>query len=558
MRSMNIKGGTADQPLSKAMKPKTNAQMIARYLAAMGCRHAFGMPGGEVLVLLDALTEVGIEFTLCKHENAAGYMAEGSWHATGAPGILLTTIGPGLSNAINSVANALQEQVPLIVLSGCIDAAEAEQFTHQVMDQSALMKPVTKAQYRVSGGTAAQVIQKALARAVADPPGPVHVDLPVGLAAESAEDIAISARAAGGGGWPDGATLKAAAAHLGQAKKPIILAGLGALHHGAGAAITALAQARDIPVITTYKAKGVMNEADPLCLGGHGLSPLSDTRILPLLAASDCVLLAGYDPIEMRSGWIRPWAVVAAIELSHADCDHGMFGSSVRIVGNIATLMAELDAALPDPTAIWPDGAPQAARLALKSDFSGLDRGLDHWGSHAVFRTLQAMAPEGAVITADSGAHRILLTQMWQCSRPRELLQSAGFCSMGVAVPLAIGHAIAAPETPVVAVVGDAGFDMSPGDLATLRDSGLSVTIIVLVDDSLALIEKKQKAMQLPCHGVVFPPTDIPAVARAYGGHGAEVSDARSLEKELAEARMRNSFSVICCRIDKHEYSTAF
>lgn len=551
---MNIKDSMADQPLSKAMKPQTNAQIIARHLAAMGCKYAFGMPGGEVLVLLDALTEAGIEFILCKHENAAGYMAEGSWHATGAPGILLTTIGPGLSNAINSVANALQEQVPLIVLSGCIDAAEAEQFTHQVMDQSALMRPVTKAQYRVADGTAAQVIQKALARAVADPPGPVHVDLPVGLAAAPAEDIAISARAFGGGGWPDGASLKETAAHLAKAQKPIILAGLGALHHDAGAAITALAQARDIPVITTYKAKGVMDEADPLCLGGHGLSPLSDTRILPLLAASDCVLLAGYDPIEMRSGWIRPWAAEAAIELSHAECDHGMFGSSVRVVGNIATLVTELDAALPDPTPIWPDGAPQAARLALKLDFTGPD----HWGPHAVFRTLQATAPEGAVITADSGAHRILLTQMWHCSRPRELLQSTGFCTMGVAVPLAIGHAIAAPDTPVIAVVGDAGFDMSPGDLATLRDTGLPVIIIVLVDDSLALIEKKQKAMQLPRHGVLFAPTDIPAVARAYGGHGAEVSDARSLEKELAEARMRNSFSVICCRINKHDYSTAF
>ncbi len=533
---------------------KTSAQIIARHLATMGCKHAFGMPGGEVLVLLDALHEVGIEFTLCKHENAAGFMAEGSWHATHAPGILLTTIGPGLANGINSVANALQEQVPLIVLSGCIDSAEAEQFTHQVMDQSALMKPVTKAQYRVADGTAAQVIQKALAMAMADPPGPVHVDLPVGLAAQPAEDIAISARVAGGGGWPAGTALRDAAAHLAKAEKPIILAGLGALHHDAGAAITALAQAHDIPVITTYKAKGVMDEADPLCLGGHGLSPLSDTHILPLLRASDCVLLAGYDPIEMRSGWIRPWATEAAIELCHADIDHGMHGSFLRVVGNITHLISTLHSALPDPTQNWPKGEVGAARQALLSDFAGPDR----WGPHAVFRTLQTAAPEGAVITVDSGAHRILLSQMWQCARPRALLQSTGFCTMGVAVPLAIGHAIAAPDTPVVAVVGDAGFDMSPGDLATLRDTGLPVTIIVLVDDSLALIEKKQKSMQLPRHGVLFSPTDIPAVARAYGGHGTEVSDAGNLEKELAEARMRNTFSVICCRIDKQDYSAAF
>lgn len=536
----------------------TNAGLIARHLAGAGCRHVFGMPGGEVLVLLDALRDAGIAFTLCKHENAAGYMAEGSWHATGAPGLLLTTIGPGLANAMNAVANAFQEQVPLIVLSGCIDASEAEQFTHQVMDQSALMAPVTKAQYRVAPGTAALVAQKALAVALADPPGPVHIDLPVGLAAQAAPDTAISAQVTARAGWPVGADLDAAANRLCRARNPIILAGLGAMLHGAGAAITALAHARDIPVITTYKAKGVMDERDPLCLGGHGLSPLSDKQILPLLRASDCIVLAGYDPIEMRAGWIQPWASEAAIELSHANIEHGMHGSAIRVVGDISALVAQLRVALPGDFAnadgVWADGQPDAARAALKSAFCGPG----HWGPHAVFASLRAHLPTDGVVTVDSGAHRILLAQMWQCARPRTLLQSCAFCTMGVAVPLAIGHVIARPDTPVTAVVGDAGFDMSPGDLATLRDAGLPMAIIVLVDDALALIEKKQSLMQLPSAGVIFGPTDIPAVARAYGGHGASVCDVDSLKRELQDVWHRDTFTVIAARIDKQEYATAF
>ena len=532
----------------------TNAGIIARHLAGAGCRHVFGMPGGEVLVLLDALRNEGIEFTLCKHENAAGYMAEGSWHATGAPGLLLTTIGPGLANGINAVANAYQEQVAMIVLSGCIDQSEAEQFTHQVMDQSALMKEVTKAQYRVAPGTGAHVVQKALAMAMADPPGPVHIDLPVGLAAQPAVDTAISARVTGRPGWPVGDALKDAATRLAQAKKPIILAGLGALHHDAGKAITDLSHAHGIPVVTTYKAKGVMDESDPLCLGGHGLSPLSDLQILPLLKASDCVLLAGYDPIEMRSGWIQPWARDAAIELSHADIDHGMHASALRVVGDIAALVSQLHAALPAPAPVWSGDEPKAARAALETAFAGPD----HWGPHAVFRTMQEVLPNNGVVTIDSGAHRILLAQMWRTSRARGLLQSSAFCTMGVAVPLAIGHAIAARDTPVTAVVGDAGFDMSPGDLATLRDAGLPMAIIVLVDNALALIEKKQSLMQLPGHGVVFQPTDIPAVARAYGGHGVTVSDAQSLTRELQDVWQRDTFSVIAARIDKQEYASAF
>lgn len=532
----------------------TNASIIARHLAVAGCKHVFGMPGGEVLVLLDALRDAGVEFTLCKHENAAGYMAEGSWHATGAPGLLLTTIGPGLANGINAVANAYQEQVAMIVLSGCIDHSEAEQFTHQVMDQSALMAPVTKAQFRVAPGTAAHVIQKALAVAMADPPGPVHIDLPVGLAGEPAIDTKISAQVAGGTGWPVGDALAQASARLAAAKNPIILAGLGAMLHDAGAAITDLSHAGNIPVITTYKAKGVMDETDPLCLGGHGLSPLSDRQILPLLKASDCIVLAGYDPIEMRSGWIQPWGADVAIELSHADIGHGMHASALRVVGDIAALVSQLHAALPAPVPVWPGGEPKAARAALASAFAGPD----HWGPHAVFRTMQDHLPDSAVVTIDSGAHRILLAQMWRAKRARALLQSTAFCTMGVAVPLAIGHAIAAPDTPVVAVVGDAGFDMSPGDLATLRDAGLAMAIIVLVDNALALIEKKQSLMQLPGHGVLFQPTDIPAVARAYGGHGVTVTDAVSLTRELQDVWHRDTFTLIAARIDKQEYASAF
>ncbi len=533
----------------------TAARLIARHLAAAGCRHAFGIPGGEVLVLLDALRAEGIGFTLCKHENAAGFMAEGSWHATGAPGIVLTTIGPGLANAVNSVANAFQEQVPLIVLSGCIDAGEAEQFTHQVIDQSALMAPVTKASFRVAPGSAAQVVQKAIAVALADPPGPVHIDLPVGLANAPAPDVTISPPAIHGGGWPAGA-LDDTATRLACARRPVILAGLGALLHDAGATLSALAHARDIPVVTTYKAKGVIDEADPLSLGGHGLSPLSDTHVLPLLAASDCVLLAGYDPIEMRSGWKHPWRPEAAIELCHAETHHGMHGSSLRVLGNVGTLLAQLHDAMADmpPAPVWPDKEPAAARAALKSAF----RGPDCWGPHAVFRALGQALPESGVMTADSGAHRILLSQMLECSRPRTLLQSDAFCTMGVAVPLAIGHAIARPDAPVFAVVGDAGFDMCVGDLATLRDTALPVVIVVLIDNSLALIEKKQTAMQLPGHGVLFAPTDIPAVARAYGGYGVSVDDAAALESALAEARDCRTFSVIACKIDKQSYSGAF
>ena len=369
-------------------------------------------------------------------------------------------------------------------------------------------------------GGAAQAVQKAVSIAMSDPMGPVHLDLPVGLAGLDAKDSAVSpvpVRA----GWTEGNSLTQAARMLARAERPIILAGMGAVHHGAGDEIAALARDHAIPVLTTYKAKGVVDENDPLCLGGHGLSPLSDRFVLPLLQASDCVVLAGYDPIEMRAGWIEPFAADHAVDLCHARIEHGMHGAACRVVGDVKGMIAALRGVVRQrQRASWPNGEPAAAREALVEVFKGPGR----WGPHEVFATLQESLPAGAVATVDSGAHRILMTQMWCCDRPGALLQSSAFCTMGVAVPLAAGVA-AASDVPVVAVVGDAGFDMTAGELASLRDLGRQLTIVVLVDDSLALIGKKQAAMQLPGHGVDFPPTDIAAVASAYGGTGAEVTN---------------------------------
>ena len=532
------------------------AQVIANGLAGAGCRHAFGMPGGEVLAMLDALRLAGIDFTLVKHENAGGYMAEGSWQATGAPGILLATIGPGVSNAVNSVANAFQEQVPLIVLTGCISQAMAAQFTHQVIDHAALFSPVTKATLRVDQGTAALMVDKALSIALSDPPGPVLLELPdeyLDAAHWQEPDRAPTApRLAEPGIWAeDSATLQRAKDMLGKAEKPVILAGLGAIHHAAGPAIMELADKHEIPVVTTYKAKGIIPEDHPMALGGHGLSPLSDKTILPLLAQSDCVILAGYDPIEMRSGWINPWQPENAIEIMHAANEHGMHGAAVRFVGDVGkALMALGGAAGP----VWRDGEPAAAKAELARVFSEPPE----WGPHQLFATLNAVLPENAVTTVDSGAHRILLSQIWRCGRPGSLLQSAAFCTMGVAVPLAIGYKRAAPDTPVVAVVGDAGFDMTTGDLATLRDMHVPMVIVVPVDDSLALIEKKQAAMQLNTFGVRFTGSDIPAIADAYGGIGEVVQSKDQLQSALAKAWARSTFTVLACPIDKTAYEGSF
>ncbi|HEY9536049.1 MAG TPA: thiamine pyrophosphate-binding protein, partial [Kiloniellaceae bacterium] len=158
------------------------ADLVARRLHEAGCRFAFGMPGGEVLTLVDALEAAGIRFVLAKHETAAGFMAEGVWQCTGAPGILVATVGPGVVNAVNVIANAEQDRVPLIVLTGCVDETEALTYTHQVLDHQQVLRPIAKASFRLTAEGADVIADKAVAIATESRAGPVHIDVPIAVA----------------------------------------------------------------------------------------------------------------------------------------------------------------------------------------------------------------------------------------------------------------------------------------------------------------------------------------------------------------------------------------
>lgn len=536
----------------------TGADLIAAKLYSAGCRHAFGIPGGEVLAVMDALERAGLAFHLVKHENSGGFMAEGVWHAEAragknAPGILLATLGPGVANAINVVANAWQDRVPLIFLTGCVDAAEAETYTHQVFDHQQLLRPVVKASFRANLGAIDRMMDKAIAIALEGQPGPVHIDIPIGVAEGMSEEPSRDFSLPGSGTFltPSGINLDAARTVFASARKPVAIAGVDAVNEGAGEEISAFCRRFNVPLITSYKAKGLLDEADPLALGGAGLSPKADKHLLPLLGTSDCILLLGYDPIEMRINWRNPWPEGApVIEICPVVRTHGMHSVRHTLNGRLAPALSALSAGI-EPRPTWPDGEPQAAREKLKSDFTAEAEG---WGPAAVFHALREVLPAETVATADSGAHRILVSQIWETPLSRGMLQSSALCTMACALPLGMGHKLAEKDRPVVVFVGDAGLEMGLGELATLRDLGLPVIVCVLVDESLALIELKQRNTQRPNLGVDFGGTDFPSLARVYGGDGIWIDDVETLKREAEEALSRDTFTILACRIGRRAY----
>lgn len=530
------------------------ADLAAQTLANYGARLAFGIPGGEVLTLIDGLNAAGVRFVLTRNENAAAMMAAGACTMAGGPGVLVTTLGPGLASAVNGIADASQEHVPLVVLAGVVDHAVRGRYTHQVIDHRALLRPLVKGCFEIEPEGTAAVVARAIALAMSAPMGPVLIELAPGTAqreAPAGENPRLPAQILYTALADHGESISHLHARLAAARRPLLMAGWEAVREGAAPQLRSLAERYAMPVMTTYKAKGVFPESHPLSLGAAGLSPLADRHLVPIAKAADVVVLAGYDPIEMRQGWIDPFGDEAEIiEITRSAPDHGMHRVSYRIEADIAAVLSSLLCLQVSTPATWVDREPLGAKEALANAFA-VRAG---WGPHAAIDAIQRLKPPNATVTVDSGAHRILLSQMLKIDRPFGLLQSAGFCTMGAAVPLAAGVKCVELERPVIAVLGDGGFEMGIGELATLRDQDLPVTLVVFQDESLALIELKQRQSQLKSAGVRLGPTAYEDVAAAFGGTGVRVKTVAEFERAFGAAMQAATFSIIVCEIKASDY----
>jgi acetolactate synthase I/II/III large subunit len=529
----------------------TVSEIIGRKLHQAGCRHAFGIPGGEVLAVMKGIDEAGVKFTLVKHENSGGFMAEGAFHRNGAPGVLIATLGPGVANAINVVANALQDRVPMLFITGCVDEAEAATYTHQVFDHAALMRPITKATIRMTAGAAEALIDKAIAIAMDDPPGPVHIDVPISVATAEAAVSRGTRRTRPAPASPaPSPALEQAREWLAGAKRPVMIAGVDALYHHAEDEVRRLVEDLGIPLITTYKAKGIVDERNAMVMGGAGLSPMADRVLLPLIKEADLILLAGYDPIEMRTGWRNIWDESHnVVEFAATRNTHYMHQASHSFVGDIAEGLAALRQGVVRSSQWSVDDVAK-----VKAELAAIYRTDEAWGPGAIVDVARRMLPPNTLASVDSGAHRILLSQTWQCFEPRSLMQSSGLCTMGCSLPLGIGAKLADPGRPVAVFTGDACLEMTLGELATARDAASPVIVFVFADESLSLIEIKQRANEQPNLGVDFGGTDFASVARAMGGLGFDVSSRGQLEEAIAASLAAGIFSVISCRISRKAY----
>lgn len=519
----------------------TVAEHLAQSLANQGVRHAFGMPGGATVPLLAAFEAVGIQFCLVRHEGAAGFMADAAYQITGSPGVCVSTLGPGATNLLTGVTGAFLERSRVLAIAGQCDPAIEPVYTHQIIDQRALFRPVTRHDDALRTPTARAQIALALRSLTQGPPGPVYLEMPASVARAPIMAPWTDPQPA-----PQHPRLEQAQALLRSARRPIVFAGCGDLRDETARAITDLASTHHVPVMTTYRAKGLLDENSPWSAGTAGLSPVVDALQQRLLAQADVLLLVGMDPVELRPNWLPGWPEdlpVVAIDphgqpdlLTPINVD--LRGDTPAILDRLtvhsewtAEAMAEHRAHIDAP---FVDGA-QGPATAIRAVQDGLDG-------------------QEAIVSLDVGAHRITASHVWRSRRPRRLLQSNGFSSMGCGLPMAIAARLSRPDLPSVALTGDMGLWMTTGELGTAAELGLDLVVVYLADDALSLIAIKQERGEATGGGVHFSNPDPRHLAAAYGGTGCVAQGAEAISAAVRRGVAQGGLHLIEARIDPRAY----
>ena len=442
--------------------------MIIARLARAGARAVFGMPGGGTnLDLVEAARRRGLPFVLTHTETAGALMAAAQAEMTGAPGVCLSTLGPGVASIVNGVAHAWLDRVPLVVLTDAMPPAARRSFEHQNLPHSSLLGPITRFTGELPTDAPDAFLTEAMARATGLPPGPVHIDC-VPAAMDREVEANEPAHPPGGTGQPRAALPPAAARLLRSARRPLAIVGLGARRPGDAAAVRGLCARRALPVLVTYKAKGVIADDHPAYAG---LFTLGDVE-RSFVERADALLTIGLDPVGLLP---RPWPwQQPVVHCARWSASSDQMPPGETVVGDLAGILEEIDTCLPVDSE-WTTEAVAAHRACERAAVMGGSGGFTPGRAAAVV----ARASSGArYVTVDAGAHMFPAMSLDTRAHPRPDSISNGLSTMGYALPAAIGAAMLAPREAVLAITGDAGLLLCLGELRTAAREGLRVVVV--------------------------------------------------------------------------------
>ncbi len=524
----------------------------ARYLKEHGVARAFGYPGTESIELLEAAREAGLEFVLTQHEATAAFAASMTGRLTGIPGVCVTTAGPGATNAASGIAQAHLDRMPLLVFTGDHVLAPGQP-THQRLSPE-LFAAVTRATVRLSAANLAVELPRAFRLATTPPHGPVHLTFPSG---EMETDVGEppTGRAAdpleGAPALPD---LSAVRAMIAAAKRPMIIAGLGVPNARAEGPLLRFATSLGAPVADTQQSRGSLPTDHPLYLGTFATH--RDAAVTDCANASDLVVAVGLDSVEFLKKWRLSPPVLVLTDVGAGN--DPAIPAALAVEGALAALLEALVGVR--AAGRWP--AEEIAGFRQRSTGSLMppesDAGRALLWPQTVVRELQKALPDDGIVTVDVGSHKHLMVLQWVVRHPDSFLDSSGLSSMGTGIPFALAAKLVHPARPVVAVVGDGGFLMYAGELASLGRIGAPLVIVVMADGTLNSIKIKQvRRSYAPTGTELGAGYSIAGVARAFGLNGERVSSAAECAAALRRGLTADRPTVIEAAIDPagYEYS---
>ena len=543
MRFLEGIGETRKAELLKQLR--SGAEALVEALERAGAEVVFGYPGANIVDVYERLQKAKFRFVLGRHEQGCTHMADGYARATGRPGVVVVTSGPGATNAITGLATANVDGVPMVLISGQVPLSQIGTDAFQEADMTGICRAATKHSFLVkSADEIPETVAQAFYIATHGKPGAVVIDVPKNVqeeltAAQYPERISLRAY------HPEHAATTAQvnrlAKYLNEARRPVIYAGGGVIAANAAKDVAALAKRAGIPVVTTLMGIGSFDENDPLALGLAGMYGTFAANTT--LKSADVIIALGVRFNDRVTGQDISRSVFKA-KIVHVDCDPSSIDKNVTvdlgIVADIKDLLTTVNSRVkPNARAAWlkrvekwkrrdlsawDRPTPLCDGVRMSSSDASLCQGRRSVPDRLVIEAIWNATKGMALLVADVGDHQMACARYFRHSHPRHFLSSGGMGTMGFAIPAAIGAAIAKPDHKVVAVVGDGGAQMTSEELIVAVEQNLPITFVIMNNRALGMVNTP----------ITSP--DFVKLAQAHGMRGLRVSDPKKLDAAIAKA----------------------
>ena len=517
--------------------PKTGSDLVLETLRDLGINTIFGYPGGAVLPLYDAIYNFkGIRHILGRHEQGCLHEAEGYAKSTGKLGVAVVTSGPGATNAITGIADAMSDSVPLLVFTGQVARAGIGKDAFQEADIVGITMPITKYNYQVrETADIPRIITEAVHIATTGRPGPVVIDLPKDVSALETDFIyspEIDLPSYQPTLEPNDMQIKKILKQLSKAKKPVLLAGGGISYAEAAAELNEFAERYQIPVVTSLLGQGTIATSHPLFLGMGGMHGSFAANIA--MTEADFMISIGCRFDDRLTG--NPKTFAKNAKVAHIDIDPAEIGKiiavDIPVVGDAKKALQQLlaEPIVRNNTEKWIEKVTKD-----KNRVRSYDKKERVVQPQAVIERVGELTNGDAIVVTDVGQHQMWTAQYYPYQNERQLVTSGGLGTMGFGVPAAIGAKIANPDKEVVLFVGDGGFQMTNQELAILNIYKIPIKVIMLNNHSLGMVRQWQEAFYdgRTSESVFDSLPDFQLMAQAYGIKNYKFDNPETLEKDL-------------------------